>query len=36
MYVPVDELLVFGPLGLAMAVYFSRSAVLAFRYRQTP
>lgn len=35
MRLPVDEILVFGPVGLVAAVYLFRQARLALKYRKT-
>jgi hypothetical protein len=34
MKLPIDEMIVFGPMAILAAVYFGRRAWLAFKYRQ--
>lgn len=36
MHLPIDEILVFGPIAVLAAAYFGRKAYLAYRYRQVP
>ena len=33
MKLPIDEMLVFGPMAVLAAAYFGRQAWLAFKYR---
>jgi hypothetical protein len=36
MQLPIDELLVFGPIALLVLAFGARKAYLAYKYRQVP
>jgi hypothetical protein len=36
MHLPVDEMLVFGPIAVLAAVFGARKIYLAMKYRQVP